>query len=295
MAFRTFKQSFKFYNDYRYKRNEYFLRGGKKGNRIQTKMVNTIMLEGLGKIDKDFNNQLGTLIVEDIAVKRFQPNIINNKDFWISARKSFPLLSVCGGQCKDIKAVNKMTLQMSKNIGLFDFLNKLMLDSSEKINVLEIGCGYGNIFHEINDKCNYYGIDYIIHDSLKEYKNFIEIDKSGIPDFLLGEEMFDAIYCVNVLQHCSQHDRYNYLKEGFSVLKSGGYFMFTAFLMTDDNKNSECWGIKDSQGRGYTHFFNQLTECDWDWELTKMLGYIGYEPVTATVAGNALTMIVKKP
>lgn len=293
----SYKASFEFFKYISYKTNQYYLKGkwlGAPIKKLPTKSANTFVLEDLIVKQVDLGNNQARTIVKKEAVERFHPNNIDNKDFWVECRKHFPLISVCGGDSKSIKNVNQQTLKMSKDIGLFHFLDALLVSSKEKLNLLEIGFGYGNLFFKIKDKCNYYGIDYIIHKSLKKYKNFIEINESGIPDYLLNEKFFDVIYSVNVLQHCSQKDRFKYFQQGYDALKSGGYFIFTEFLMTEQNKNDICWGVVDESGRGYTHFFNQLTECDWDYELYAKLDKIGFEPVRGAIAGNYYCMIMKK-
>lgn len=281
-----------------YKTDEYFLKGGAFGapvKKLPTNGANTFMFEDLVIEQKALENNRARTVVKEEAILRFHPNNIDNKDFWKESRTHFPLVSVCGGgSCKNIKQVNKRTLQFSKDLGLIPFINLLIGNSKEKLNVLEIGCGYGNLFFELKDKCNYTGIDYIIHKSLKKYKNFIEIDESGIPDYLLGENYFDVVYSVNVLQHCSQKDRFTYFQQAYDALKPNGYLIFTQFLMTNNNKNDICWGLVDENGRGYTHFFNQLTECDYDYELFYILDILGFEIIKSGIAGNFYVGVIRK-
>ncbi len=298
----TFQESFEFFNFIRDSDNEYYSIGERIGiveEKVPTGIFHTFQLEGLiKKIEKKYSNDdRSRIIVDPDAVKRFHPNNINNKEFWIECRKSFPLLSVCGAESKTIEDVNKQTLGFSQSIGLLTFLKDKLIHSKNILNVLEIGCGYGNLFYEIKDVCNYYGIDYIIHDTLQNYHNFIEIDHSGIPEIFLNEKFFDIVYCVNVLQHCSQRDRFAYFKQAHEALKPGGYFLFTEFLMTDENKNESCWGILTEDGRGYTQSFNQLTECD-TWEELRyiLLEDIGFKIIEAKIGhrNNCLSMIVQK-
>ena len=294
--FEDFNKSFDYYDMWKYRTNEYLFRTGQKETpKIPTRMVHTIAMEELYDKKIDLGNNMGVTIVKEEAIKRFHPNEINNREFWLRAHKSFPLLSVCGGECKSIKEANKATLGLSIDFKLYPFLLNLIEKSSKPLSVLEIGCGFGGVFNEIKDKCEYIGIDYRIHKSLKKYKNFIEIEKSGIPEFLLNEKYFDVIYSVNVLQHCSQKDRFDYFEQGYSVLKSGGYFIFSCMLMNKANENESYWGIKDNNGRGYLHFFNQLTECDWDYELFGYLKKVGFVPIDGTLRGNFYTMIMQKP
>jgi len=293
---RDFNHSFDFYDMWKYKTNEYIFRSGNKENpKISTRMVNTFVIEELYEKVIDLGDNAGVTIVNKQAIERFHPNHINNKAFWLRAHSSFPLLSVCGGESKSIKQANELTLNMSKQFQLFTFLQSLINKNTVPLKVLEIGFGFGNVFNEIKDKCEYIGIDYRIPKLLKRYKNFIEIEKSGIPDFLLGEKYFDVVYSVNVLQHCSQKDRFEYFEQAYSVLKSGGFMIFSCMLMNDANENEKYWGIKDSTGRGYLHFFNQLTECDRDHELFDKLNSIGFKPIYGQFLQNHFSMIVQKP
>jgi SAM-dependent methyltransferase len=291
--FKNFDHSFDFFDDWKYKTNEYFFRLS-NNKKIPTRAINTIVQEQLHEKIIDLGGDAGLTIVKKEAITRFHPNNINNKEFWLRAHKSFPLLSVCGGECKNIKDVNRTTLKLSQDLNLYPFLQKVISESKSRLNILEIGFGFGNVFNEIKDKCDYIGIDYRIPKSLKKYKNFIEINESGIPEYLRDEELFDIIYCVNVLQHCSQKDRFDYFTQGYSVLKEGGYFIFSCLLMTKANQNEKYWGIKDTNGRGYLHFFNQLTEADYEYEIFSHLQSLGYKSVDGWLLGNHLSMIIKK-
>lgn len=293
----TYQESLDFFKKSIYKDDEYHLKGDAFNasiEKIPTNAVNTFMLEGLVIEQKSLENNRACTIVKDAAVKRFHPNNIDNKKFWVKCRKQFPLVSVCGAPTKNINEVNEQTLQLSVNLGMISFLNYLFEHSSKKLNVLEIGCGYGNLFFEIKDKCNYYGIDYVIDKSLKKYSNFTEINKSGIPSSLFNTNFFDIIYSVNVLQHCSQKDRFKYFKEGYEVLKNGGHFLFTEFLMTKENENESCWSLLDESGRAYTQFFNQLTECDMEYELYDHLYNLGFTPIKSGIVNNFYSAIVQK-
>jgi ubiquinone/menaquinone biosynthesis C-methylase UbiE len=297
MNISTFKESFEFFRSVRYRTNEYYLNGKKLNlmtKKIPTPRIHTFYPEGLVEKDIDLGDDRSRFVVKNKAINRFHPNNIDNKEFWIECRKSFPLAAVCGAECRNIKEVNKMTLGMSNNLGFLPFLKNLLLTPTEDLNLLEIGYGYGSLFLDIKDMCNYYGIDYIKPYTLRKYDNLFEIDKSGIPEFLMKENFFDVVYCVNVLQHCSQQDRFVYFKESYDVLKPNGIFLFTEYLMTEDNKNESFWGVVDKDGRGYTHFFNQLTECDRASELSCVLQDLGFKVVKSNLYENFLSMIVQK-
>lgn len=297
MHLQSYKESIKFFKKISYKSNEYYLRGkfvGVPVEKLPTRFAHTFLNEDLVIKQIHLENQQARNVLKEDAIVRFHPNNIDNKDFWVRCRQQFPLVSVCGNESKSIEEVNYQTLGLAKNIRFIEFLNETFEKSSQKLNLLEIGFGYGSLFFEVKDKCNYFGIDYIIPPSLRKHKNFIAIDKSGIPDYLIGYKFFDIVYSVNVLQHCSQQDRFNYFKEGYQALKTGGYFLFTENLMTEKNKDSRCWGFVDEKGRGYTNFFNQLTECDWDYELFNCVNEIGFKPVFYGIVDNFFVGIIKK-
>jgi len=296
-VFSTFQESFNFFNSVRYRTNEYFIDGRKLRfieKKVPTSRLHTFHSEGLVEKDIDLGENYHRSIIKREAIDRFHPNKINNKEFWKECRKLFPLVAVCGVPSKNIDEVNKQTLQMSNDFGLLPFLMEKLLVTVEDQNVLEIGYGYGNLFLKIKDMCNYYGIDYIKPYTLRKYKNLYEINESGIPENLMKVNFFDVVYCVNVLQHCSQQDRFIYFKQASEVLKPGGHFLFTEFLMTEENKDKSFWGVLDEKGRGYTHFFNQLTECDWEYELSYVLSEIGFKVIKGRISQNALSMIVQK-
>ncbi len=94
---------------------------------------------------------------------------------------------------------------------------------------------------------------------LEVYDRLRVIDKSGIPDYIQNDSQ-DIIYCFNVLQHCSQKDRNQYLQQSYDKLKNGGFFIGGMFVETKINKDESCWGIEGVDGRKYANFFNQLTE-----------------------------------
>lgn len=290
----NYKESFEFFKEYALKTNEYVL---KLNNKKVPNNMNTLRHEGLlieEKILDSINNfpPRAISVVKPEAISRFSPDNIDNKQFWILAKKYFRNLSVSGIPARTYNEVNKNTTNMSRSLGLLDFLSN-NIKSTDKM--LEIGFGYGNIFNLFNDKCEYYGIDYTKPRFLKKYPNLVEIDKSGIPESLYKKDYYDFAYSVNVLQHCSQNDRLEYFHGVSECLKSGGYFIFSEFLMTKENMNLPCWGVVDEKGRGYTHFFNQLTECDTSYEFEHIIELLRFEPIKIGIYfDNCLSAIIRK-
>lgn len=294
---KNYRENIKYLSKLKCKNNEYLL--NVNGKEISSH-YNTIVPEGLASKTKTFeifpktdsDKKYAQNVLTEKAINRFHPNKINNKDFWKLAKCHFKLFSVCGAPCNNISEVNNKNLEFTKSTGIFYFLENNLNKNS---NVLEIGFGYGNIFNEISERCNYVGIDYNVPYFLKKYRNLVSIDKSGIPDNLYKKDYYDIIYSSNVLQHCSQQDRFEYFKQASHCLKKGGYMIFSSFIMTEENKNSFCWGSVDEDGRGYTSFLNQLTEVDRLSELDTLFDDLGFDYVDKSVIfTNHFNCIIKK-
>lgn len=235
------------------------------------------------------------LIVNEHAVIRFHPNEIDNQKFWSYCKTKFPKFSVCGSKVKSIKECNKTTLEFTKSTGLYEILEKEINNSNKKLNMLEIGFGHGNVFFDLKDKVNYVGIDFHKIKSLNKYKRLMVIKESGIPDDIIIDNSLDIIYSINVLQHCSQKDRFSYISQAYDKLKPGGIFIGSCLLETADNSSSDVWGIEDGYGRKYCNFFNQLTEVDKEHEFVKHVKDTGFKIQTAQVAGiQHLLFVLRK-
>jgi SAM-dependent methyltransferase len=297
----SYKQFFAILNDVRYKTNEYFSHGNKLGQDVKKVPTGRLhffreegLVTGLKELECGKDVSAYVLEVEDEAVERFHPNTINNKEFWQTAKENFPLLSVCGSPSSTIAEVNKNTLSLPTHFKFLHFIDSLISVSEESVNFLEIGFGHGNILNLLNDLLKYTGIDYTIPHHLKKYKNLLEIDVSGIPELIALENYYDVIYSCNVLQHCSQQDRFEYFEQAARVLKPGGHFLFSTFVWSEENKNEPYWGVRDSKNRYYTHFFSQLTEVDTDVEIQEKLYSLGFIVNKLTKWGNCWGYITEK-
>jgi SAM-dependent methyltransferase len=291
----SFKDCIDFYYDrLQSKNNEYCIVEPKISNTPIPTASNLLHYEGLSNKMIDLDQYHNRMVVNEKAIKRFHPNEINNSEFWRYAKMKFPLFSVCGGDSKSIKDVNKKTLGYSKSTGLYQYLMELIKRSEEKLNVLEIGFGHGNIFNKINKLTNYIGLDFYKIKSLNRHKNLRIIDISGIPDDI-PDNSLDVVYSVNVLQHCSQKDRFDYFKQAYKKLKPGGSFIGSCFIVTEQNSTSPVWGVVDENGRRYCHFFRQLTEVDTGDELQNLTRELTFYPLYTTITGvNHLAFIFLK-
>lgn len=216
------------------------------------------------------------------------PLNIDNAHFWKVATKHFPLYAICGMSCETIIECNDKTLDIPKHFKFLDFIDFLIENSSEKIDFLEIGYGYGNIFKHYNNKTNYIGIDYNRLPSMTKHKNLLKIKESGIP-YTIPDFSQDIVYACNVFQHCSQKDRFDYIQQAYDKLRYGGYMIFVCFLDYKAIEDSPVWGNVDEEGRKYCVFFNQLTKIDTEEELLSHIHKVGFEVLSQQPSLNKKT------
>jgi phospholipid N-methyltransferase len=213
-----------------------------------------------------------TLKKENIEL--LNPDVIDNKFFWECLVKKFPLFSISQyPRCKNEDDVNKANLNASIFSGFFQKIHSKINATNTK--VLEIGPGYGSFFYEITKKyqnCNYLAIDI---NPLFYYEGLYVCDGKSIPDEL-GEN-FDLIFAFNSFRHMSKKQRTSYYKEAYKKLKKGGTFLFTNYLISEQNKfRNDFWSFQDSDGIVYNSFFSQLIPVDIYDDLADELNKIGF-------------------
>lgn len=227
---------------------------------------------------------LGRTIVPKKDIMKLSPNKIDNKRFWKTLDDGYKLLAVSGNQVKDEYNANILNMRSAEIQGatkiVSDKINKSLWGDGDSLKILEIGFGFGAFAdwsHQkiggMRNNIEYYGID--INKRIDKYQNLYETDGWKIPKEI--PRYLDIVYSMNVFQHLSQKQRFNYFKKAYKRLKNDGIMIFSSFIMTEENKNDPCWGLIDENGTGYCHFFNQPTEVDRDTELKEMLEKVGFE------------------
>lgn len=234
-------------------------------------------------------------------INKLHPDNLDSREFWEEATNNFPYYSIAGGDagCKSPEECNEVNLKMAKNIGAIPYLDRAIDSFSEYISspsVLEIGPGYGNVCFYLQEKyprVDYYGIDV---NPLFEWPTLYQTDGSTINKEVPNN--LDIVYSHNVFQHLSKSQRSSYYKEIYDKLKPGGVFLFGMFVLTDENKDWPCWGMKDYKGRYYTGFFKQYTEVDHIDELKAEVEGLGFHFLNTSWHEdkiNALTFQLQKP
>ncbi len=182
--------------------------------------------------------------LEKNNIDRLNPDNIDNKFFWEYAVKKFPYFTISQYPgCKSEEEVNKANLNAAIFSGFFQKIHQKINQGYSK--VLEIGPGYGTFFYEITkkyDACNYLAIDI---NPLFYYDGLYKCDGKSIPNELGSE--FDLIFAFNSFRHMSKLQRSSYYKDVYDKLKKGGTFLFTNYLISEQNKyRNDFWSFQKS-------------------------------------------------
>lgn len=215
--------------------------------------------------------------VTEEDVENLNPDNINVEEFWKYAVKKFPNYSISNyEECRNEDDVNKANLNSAIWSG---FIQKVeaQIKSVPNDKFLEIGPGYGGIFRHILSKyeqCNYFAID--VNPLFNYEGGLFKCDGKSIPNELGGD--FNTIFSFNVFHHLSKKQRISYYKDCFNKLKKNGKFIFTNYLVVDENKDKNfLWSYKDNKGNPYTNFFTQMNPVDNYNDLADELNEIGFD------------------
>jgi len=110
-------------------------------------------------------------------------------------------------------------------------LNNLvsLLSISRQDEVLEIGCGVGRVGRELAPLCKSWTGSDISANMLAHARdrmqgignaNFVQLVAGGLGEF--ADASFDVVFATNMLGHLDEFDRFQYVREAFRVLRSGG-------------------------------------------------------------------------
>jgi ubiquinone/menaquinone biosynthesis C-methylase UbiE len=107
--------------------------------------------------------------------------------------------------------------------------------------VLEIGCGVGRSGVFVAPVCKeWIGVDVSenmlehTRKRLKHLHNFRTVASNGYDLREIASATVDLVYCTVVFMHLDEWERYNYIKEGFRVLRPGGRMIVDNVDITSD-------------------------------------------------------------
>ena len=118
-------------------------------------------------------------------------------------------------------------------------LNNVGLNANDV--VLEIGCGVGRSGALVAPVCKEW-IDSDVSENmlahtrkrLANVKNFRTVALNGYDLSGIESASIDLVYCTVVFMHLDEWERYNYIKEGFRVLRPGGRMIVDNVNLTSD-------------------------------------------------------------
>lgn len=124
----------------------------------------------------------------------------------------------------------------------------------ETIKILDVGCGNGRLFEELENKnIEYYGIDYceklidIARNRYKHSSSKVQFAVSNIKNMWFGKNQFDAIFAVAVINHIpSKETQKKALSKLYQTLKPGGILLMTNWNLWNFNfkKNVFSYNVK---------------------------------------------------
>jgi ubiquinone/menaquinone biosynthesis C-methylase UbiE len=108
--------------------------------------------------------------------------------------------------------------------------------------VLEIGAGVGRVGAFLAPICKeWIGVDVsenmLAHARrrLKEFRNVRTIASNGFDLAVVASGSIDVVYCTVVFMHLDEWERFNYIREGFRVLKPNGRMLVDNIDLTSDD------------------------------------------------------------
>jgi SAM-dependent methyltransferase len=167
-------------------------------------------------------------------VQHVKLNRSNYKAIWngVSVTEDDAKMAVSGYVDEELyKSTGEGTLSMLKNfVGI----------SADDV-VLEIGAGVGRVGAALAPVCKeWIGTDVSenmlahIRRRLAAFPNVRTVALSGFDLAPIPSESVDVVYCTVVFMHLEEWERYNYIKEGFRVLKPGGRMLVDNVDLTSD-------------------------------------------------------------
>ena len=129
--------------------------------------------------------------------------------------------------------------------------------------ILIPGSGYGRnskLFSNANFKVTGIEISKIALELAKTFDTKTLFYEGSILNMPFSNDIYDAIYCFNVLHLFTKQDRFIFLRKCFKLLNVGGYIFFTVFSEKEHSfgkgKQLEDNTFESKPGRP-THYFTQ--------------------------------------
>jgi SAM-dependent methyltransferase len=138
------------------------------------------------------------------------------------------------GWAKEFPKHNEKVLEYWRKYRYLDNINQIC-DINDESKVLDVGCGISSVLHYVKGSKRV-GVDPLADDYLKvyNYPEGIEVKKGFGEDLEFNNELFDVVFCSNVLDHTTNPQKN--INEIWRVLKPGGYFVLTLELFDEKKR-----------------------------------------------------------
>jgi SAM-dependent methyltransferase len=107
---------------------------------------------------------------------------------------------------------------------LLNILDRMVLADGTK-QVLDIGCGAGNMFHHLSRYGSVVGVDNNAKPLSVARERGYEVQEGTAEDLPLDDESFDLVSLLDTVEHCD--DDMAVLRECYRVCKPGGHLVIT--------------------------------------------------------------------
>jgi hypothetical protein len=197
------------------------------------------------------------------AIARLSPDVVDCRAFWKVCDDLFGSDPVCNvalapevGRLpypiETLMDVNRMNLRLAKSFGFTAFLEE---NANARLQVLEIGPGYGSLKNFIETHTNhlYTGVD-----TVPRVEGVVETTQEGwLPRDLVAQKKgaFSYVVSTNVFQHLSAKQRARYIEDARALLHEGGILLFN--LTVDTGKLPA--HARDAEGNAWAMHYGQYT------------------------------------
>jgi SAM-dependent methyltransferase len=107
--------------------------------------------------------------------------------------------------------------------------------------IVDIGAGFGRVGEKVAPLCKrWIGTDVsenmvaVIKRRLAAHKNVEAVATNGFDLSPIASASADMVYCTTVFMHLDEWERYNYIVEGFRILKPGGRMIVDNISLATD-------------------------------------------------------------
>ncbi len=166
--------------------------------------------------------------------------------------------------------------------------------------ILEIGCGIGRVGQVLAPRCReWIGADVAenmirhLRKRLQHHSNVRTVVLDGYDLDMIPSESIDLVYCTVVFMHLEEWDRFNYIREGFRVLRPGGRMLVDNMNLLSDKG----WGIFETLLNTFSPRERppQIGSCSTPQELEVYFQRAGFQEIQQRTLEEFIITYGRKP